>query len=185
MPPVAPGQAATHWTIGQFATPRHVPSRTADPSSLSFTARLASECYLAEWSVLRQLKNSLCYSPTVQPDPSVLHLCFEFDACGMALGSFAAQNSYLKRDSRLPLDQAAYHDFTDSCLCLVNVFVPYAAHSPPVSYATEIPFIPLFCITETSQHSCLPVTICSLDTDFTRNGRRLHTGPALPGGGFI
>lgn len=59
MPPVAPGQAATHWTIGQFATPRHIPSRTADPSSLSFTARLASECYLAEWSVLRQLKNSL------------------------------------------------------------------------------------------------------------------------------
>lgn len=48
MPPVAPGQAATqHRTIRK---PRHIPSRTADPSSLSFNARLASECDLVEWT---------------------------------------------------------------------------------------------------------------------------------------
>lgn len=41
---------------------------------------------------------------------------FEIHARRMALGSFAAQNRYLKRESRLPLDQAAYHDFTKSRL---------------------------------------------------------------------
>ena len=80
----------------------------------------------------------------------------EIDARGMALGSFAVQNMYLKRDCRLPLDQTAYHDFTRSRIRLVEVFVPYAALSPPVSYRTGIPFIPLFCTTKIGQHSCLP-----------------------------
>jgi hypothetical protein len=36
-----------------------------------------------------------------------------------------------------------------------------------------------------SQHSCLSITPCSLDTDFTRKGRRLRMEASVPGGGFL
>jgi len=50
----------------------------------------------------------------------------------MALGSFGAQNSDLKRDARLALDQPAEHDFTAHTFAGLEVFIRFAAHSPPV-----------------------------------------------------
>lgn len=109
----------------------------------------------ATWLTAYLLHALLVVQPYGVTRPISTASLFEIDARGMALGSFAAQNRYLKRVCRLPLDQAAYHDFSDSRLRLVEVFVPYAARSPPVSYGTDIPLIPRFCTTEISQHSCL------------------------------
>lgn len=146
MPPVAPGQAATqHRTIRK---PRHIPSRTADPSFLSLNARLASECYLAKSKACSQLRKSLWYSPTVQPDPSVPYLCLRSTPVEWLLGIFAAQNSHLKRVTRPALDQPADHDFTKPRLRRLGSVYPVRS-AFTASFVWNLPLIPSICTTET------------------------------------
>lgn len=131
----------------------------------------------------RQLRDCLSHSPTVPPNPpSTAHL-FEIDAREMALGIFAAQNNRLKRDTRLPSDQVAGRDFTPSRAGPFKLLARLRGFFHRQSDLDTSAYNRVFVLLEPwTTASALMPNPCSLDTDFTRNVRRLHTGTLRRGG---
>lgn len=119
----------------------------------------------------------------VLPNPTSTAHLFEIDAREMALGIFAAQNNRLKRDTRLPSDQGAGHDFTPSRADPSKMLARFRGFFHRQSDLDTSAYNRVFVLLESwTTASALMPNPCSLDTDFTRNVRRLHTETLRRGG---
>jgi hypothetical protein len=85
---------------------------------------------------------------THQLTPSVPLVCLRSTPVEWLLGSFAAQNSHLKRDTRLALDQPAEHDFTKPRLRRFGSVHPVRS-AFTASFVWNLPLIPSICTTGT------------------------------------